>query len=143
MSYVSMIPSYSSMPAIAPYTPPPPPPAPKTGYGCTLTSALNYDPTAVKAVSGSCIFGNLGCTDSRFVCHEDNKFPAQCYSPDHAFDPGTCSRYFAPCEEGEELRGGRPCDRQCASDSSTTPNGRKTMHVAHPRCPGVPEPRGR
>ena len=77
MSYVSMIPSYSSMAAIAPYTPPPPPPndTPPSGYGCTLTSAVNYDPSfAGKAVPGSCIFGNMGCTDSDFPCQEDVKF---------------------------------------------------------------------
>jgi hypothetical protein len=111
-----MMPSYSSMAAIGPYTPPPPPPnkTPPSGYGCTLSSALNYDPSAAgKAVAGSCIFGMLGCTDSRFVCPDDVKYPAQCYSPEHALDVGTCSRYFAPCGEGEELSACTPYVAGC------------------------------
>ena len=116
MSYVSMIPSYASLPAIAPYTPPPPPPnkTPPSGYGCTLSSALNFDPSyAGKAVAGSCMFGMLGCTDSRFVCPDDVKYPAQCFNPEHALDVGTCSQYFAPCGDGEELSACTPYVRGC------------------------------
>ena len=124
MSYVSMVPSFVSLPVV--------------GVGCTVPSALNYDPTTAKDVEGGCLFGEVGCTDSSYGCAPDSpsspfsERTATCYSPKHVKDTGRCVPYtaeFPGCFDDGDLSSCQPYFPGCFTDlwTGVSPGGESKM----------------